>query len=463
MMIQARKSMDAAWRDSALGAAGSRLILQTQFSLRTRFGLLALWAATGLLAGCGLSDPIEFQPNRLQLVDRELTAAQEKEIDQTLASLFGTPDAPLAPAICELDLAKLRRASGPAGYEQKGGKRLQRGLYRQHCAQCHGITGDGYGPAADMVVPYPRDFRQAVFKFKSTYRDARPTDDDLRRMMVDGMPGTSMPSFRLLSEEQQWAIVEYIKYLSMRGEVEQKLIDLLSQPSKNLSQPSENEFSPLANEFSLSAIDAIVAQVAQRWLEADQQVVQPDRNLTQAASRDAADIAASAQRGKQLFLSTRAKCADCHGTAGNGKADSGDVAPEYDDWLRENVDFRQTTATLADKVALQQAQLKELTGSQRERATERLERLAEQLQAREQVVKMLLKPLRSKPRDLTKKSYHGGKKPLDLFRRIHQGVPGTPMPLHSSPRPGVEGTLTEKEIWEIVDYLQSGINADEPE
>jgi mono/diheme cytochrome c family protein len=70
-----------------------------------------------------------------------------------------------------------------------------RGLYREHCAHCHGITGDGAGPTAGFLNPYPRDYRKGWFKFKSTPLDVRPTHDDLKKIVLDGIPGTAMPSF----------------------------------------------------------------------------------------------------------------------------------------------------------------------------------------------------------------------------------------------------------------------------
>ena len=33
-----------------------------------------------------------------------------------------------------------------------------------------------------------------------------------------------------------------------------------------------------------------------------------------------------------------------------------------------------------------------------------------------------------KPRDLTSGVYRGGRRPLDIYRRIHAGIKGTPMP-----------------------------------
>jgi mono/diheme cytochrome c family protein len=70
--------------------------------------------------------------------------------------------------------------------------------YQHWCARCHGEAGDGRGLAARALALNqrpPRDFRTGLFKWKSTPTGAPPTDEDLRRTIRDGLPGTSMPYF----------------------------------------------------------------------------------------------------------------------------------------------------------------------------------------------------------------------------------------------------------------------------
>jgi hypothetical protein len=83
-----------------------------------------------------------------------------------------------------LDLSKLKLAAGRVGSDSTG---RPRGLYREHCAHCHGITGDGNGPTASFLNPYPRDYRAGLFKFKSTPSGFRPLHDDLKRIVVEGI------------------------------------------------------------------------------------------------------------------------------------------------------------------------------------------------------------------------------------------------------------------------------------
>jgi hypothetical protein len=51
--------------------------------------------------------------------------------------------------------------------------------------------------------------------------------------------------------------------------------------------------------------------------------------------------------------------------------------------------------------------------------------------------------------------YRGGRRPLDIFRRIHQGIAGTPMPAAGRDEKNPTGALKPEEIWNLVDYVRS--------
>jgi mono/diheme cytochrome c family protein len=89
-------------------------------------------------------------------------------------------------------------------------------LYTKYCAQCHGEAGDGRGVAAGVLRPAPRDFTSGKYQIRSTPTGALPTDDDLRRVIRLGIPGTAMPGFQDLSDEQVDELVERIKAFSPR-------------------------------------------------------------------------------------------------------------------------------------------------------------------------------------------------------------------------------------------------------
>ena len=68
-------------------------------------------------------------------------------------------------------------------------------VYQRRCLGCHGVKGDGNGPAATfMTKQRPRDFTAAVFKFRLT-KEPVPTDGDLLRTITRGVRGTAMPAW----------------------------------------------------------------------------------------------------------------------------------------------------------------------------------------------------------------------------------------------------------------------------
>ena len=188
-------------------------------NLQMRAWMLVIIAALPLV-GCSESEPPPFRLNMTNVVAKQIAPEHQQAIANILGAMYGTPDVPAAPPETGLDIKKLRMAAGPVWSDEQGGKH---GLYRRHCVHCHGISGDGRGPTAEILNPYPRDYRPGVFKFKSTYTSAEPTDADLHRVIYDGIPGTAMPSFALLPPDEVAALVEYVKYLSIRGQTETAL------------------------------------------------------------------------------------------------------------------------------------------------------------------------------------------------------------------------------------------------
>lgn len=188
-----------------------------------------------LHGGCGRrqSPTVEFEPNLVQAMKyqiKEGVPMDQATTDSTwvVATMFGTPDEPKLPRIVTesedepwstlVSMERLVAASGPKDVEG-------RGLFRKHCANCHGDTGNGRGPNAFEQTPYPRDYRLGIFKFKSTPRGVKPTRDDLSRTIRDGIAGTAMKKIPELSEEDIQSLVDYVIYLSWRGELERTLID----------------------------------------------------------------------------------------------------------------------------------------------------------------------------------------------------------------------------------------------
>jgi cytochrome c oxidase cbb3-type subunit 2 len=98
--------------------------------------------------------------------------------------------------------------------------------YERRCAGCHGISGNGNGPAVQFLTPKPRDFTSGVFKFRSSALGTLPSDDDLMRTLSHGIPNSSMPEFSGMNERERFSIIQYIKTFSKTWEDE----TLLSPP-----------------------------------------------------------------------------------------------------------------------------------------------------------------------------------------------------------------------------------------
>lgn len=90
-----------------------------------------------------------------------------------------------------------------------------RDLFNLNCAHCHGETGEGNGYGAPFLVPPPRNFVTARFKFRTTASGELPTDEDLFRTISRGATGTGMPPWQyLLSAGDRWALVDYVETFS---------------------------------------------------------------------------------------------------------------------------------------------------------------------------------------------------------------------------------------------------------
>lgn len=93
-------------------------------------------------------------------------------------------------------LLTLKGAATPAAGEA---------IYKSLCLRCHGEKGDGHGPIAEHLDPYPRDLTKAGFM--NSKAEAR-----LVNSVRNGVAGTSMPAWgKLVSEEQAKAVLGYIQ------------------------------------------------------------------------------------------------------------------------------------------------------------------------------------------------------------------------------------------------------------
>jgi mono/diheme cytochrome c family protein len=274
------------------------------------------------------------------------------------------------------------------------GKILEDGrlLYAEHCQHCHGVSGDGAGPTAKYLEPRPRDYREGKFKFSSTPYTHPPAREDLARIISEGIPGTYMPSFKLLTPHESDAIVEYVRFLAMRGLCEQLLINELAGDA-SVSTDVVKELT----EFLDGEAEAVVGRY---WIEADQ----PEFKIMPETPRPEATDESIA-KGRELFLSAKAKCSDCH-----GKSALGDGFQTYQ---------------VEDTKGYTEPGLHDDWGN---------------------IVK---------PRNLRSGIYRGGRRPLDIYRRIAAGIKGTPMNGFKTNLYDAEGGRKDEDVWHVVNYVLS--------
>lgn len=390
----------------------------------TRFAYVTLAMFGLMLTGCGSPDA-RFRLNSVyvkkqeQSTGIELTSDQKRDVVDILAGMFGTPDDPHLPALADANVnavvseQRLKMAAGRVFSDQDG---KPHGLYREHCAHCHGVTGDGAGPTAAFLNPYPRDYRRGIFKFKSTAGPTTPpTHDDLKRVLINGIPGTAMPSFRLLADDELEALVQYVKYLAIRGDVERQLIyesvDQLEENMHLVDLALKGE-DPAEFASQLDYIKELTADVVNKWADAESEVTEVPARPT------GWDMEESIAKGRELFYGNVANCVKCHGALALGDGQTTD----YDEWTKEIFDPKE-----ADK-------------------------------AYEYVALGALKPRNIRPRNLRQGIYRGGRRPVDIYWRIHNGIAGSPMPAAPMKPEGAgpeDKRLTPDDIWHLVDYVRN--------
>jgi len=302
-------------------------------------------------------------------------------------------------------------------------EKLMRGqqLFERHCVLCHGVNGDGNGPQSRILNPRPRDLRLGIFKYTSTQAMDKASRADLQRVLKEGVAGTGMPAFKLLGNHEIAAVAEYVRYLALRGETERQLAietevdfgqtrldELLKDAASGAEQEQErrkfeNDLKDyLEEDFAWITLD-VTRRLGEQWKKADSPaaVVEPVAKKPEPLEPSGADPQVkSLANGRKLYLSSNLQCASCHGMTGKG---DGEQTREFQ---------KRPDGGTYEVVGLHDAWGQPV-----------------------------------KPRDLTYGVFHGGRRPIDIYRRIAAGVKGTPMPAYGS-----KG-LSEDEIWDLVNYI----------
>lgn len=408
------------------------------------FSTLCLVAILCFVAGCRSEPPpLEFESNSVHVMSlqiREGIPMEQAGEDAfwVVSEMFGTPENPKLPANVTEDenlaslvsMENLRRASGRANEDG-------RGLYQTFCVTCHGTTGNGRGILSATMTPYPRDYRKGIFKYKSTVRGAKPTREDLAGLIKNGISGTAMAPLPNLTDEEVQSLVDYVIYLSWRGELERHLVDdavyeLDFESGDRIIDPTARNATGEAKETfdaSWEVAEGFAAEIGETWLEAPEEVVEvpdppadfvvPDSHeefLAAMQDERAKTLTDSVQRGRELFKGKIAACSKCHGEEGRGDGQNTD----YDDWTKE------WTLSIGIKP-----------------------------DDRDSLIRLLargaLPPVNAVPRNFALGAFHGGSKAKDLYLRITQGIEGTPMPAVTF----VPGEFEKDDVWHLINFIRS--------
>ncbi len=363
-------------------------------------------------------------------------------------------------------------------------------LYRNNCLHCHGVFGAGDGPTAAFLFPRPRDYRPGIFKFTSTNpTNAKPSRDDLRKTLLYGLHGTSMPGFEAtLTNSQIEQVIDYMTFLSIRGETERYMID----------EAVNAEDNDAATALAPDLVGEIVQKVTSSWTEAENQVVKP-------TTRRVEPTVESVKRGRDLFLGVttsgpKLECTTCHGPNGQGNGPAFIDRTIFDDVVFRQYSFDEATARtfrtqeeqasahagktptadpqgvakfLDDNPAILNVLRKDhnllgddatdpqfayLTKNDMAKVAGAARKLLPDLDDSEFRSFLVAKydlwtkgsldywnnPLR--PANLIDASYKGGRRPIDLYWRLAKGINGAKMPAHSN-------ILTDDQIWDIVNFV----------
>jgi mono/diheme cytochrome c family protein len=347
----------------------------------------------------------EGKTEQAKLLDpTKISAADREKFESTLNEIFGKPAEP------RLNLKGIEEARKALRLDDKSLAKGSR-YYRIHCMHCHGLTGDGRGPTAAWVNPHPRDYRPGLFKFQSVDQksdkaaDRKPLREDLLRTLTNGVEGTAMPAFNMLSLGDREALVSYVIYLSLRGEAELATFkEAFEEKGGQVVLKAGLKIPKIIRDTLLGNKAEEVVGLIAKWeesLEKKIKAVDYPAKYTNGKLIDKA-LKDSILRGQALFLADNKKLKDA-----------------FPDASKETLEL--------------------LAGSPCSKCHVDYGRQA--------LYKFDAWGTMVRPANLTTGVYRGGRRPIDLYWRIHSGINGSNMTF----TPGLDGD----QLWDLVNFLQA--------
>lgn len=278
--------------------------------------------------------------------------------------------------------------------------------YILYCYACHGMEGDGNGPAAWGLRPPPRDFRTGTFKFAGV-AEGLPHDEDLVRIVKDGLLGTPMLEWDI-PQGQLSDILQYVKTFSCGEDMDEGWCD------------PDNELGERIVGCTADQEDCPAGASVDPW---------------GAAKKDEAVI-----RGKKLYHAY--DCSTCHA----GYATRAEVTSYVQEIKKTKASFRpdfyEPEIKPADgyMVPIREAGRYTLLSCEEDEDCDD-DNLTCHYGACARRVKIL-------PPDFLFNDVRSGTTLEALFRTIGSGIPGTAMPAW-------KGSLPDEDLWAMAHYVRS--------
>jgi mono/diheme cytochrome c family protein len=383
----------------------------------------------------------------------KVPAEQRKVLEDALEETFGTPAKPKVAGLDETTSADLKLDE----------KTLAEGssYYRVHCVHCHGVPGDGRGPTARWINPHPRDFRKGLFKFQSvdqTVTSSRPpARADLLRTLRQGIEGTAMPTFNVLPEKELEALVSYVIHLSLRGKVEATIVEYIFafDAKKDALELVIGEDGNL-EDIKTNVKFYTTKFAKENWLESNKPAaaikVAPypfDENHPDYLTTI---LPASVKRGQEIFNATPSEKTKTEFVTrlflasrfaveeAKAKAAKKELTDKDKESIKAAIEMEFPKIEQAEKTALETKANSTLTGVKC--VTCHID------YGRQAKFKFDEWGTLVRPNNLPMGHLRGGKRPVDIYYRIHSGIPGSEMVGFGSTFAG-----NEQYLWDLVNFV----------
>jgi mono/diheme cytochrome c family protein len=316
-----------------------------------------------------------------------LNPGQKAELETALGKMFGKPAHPTVNAgklADEEAASNFKTAVADLRLEDTSLTEGSR-LFRRHCLHCHGLSGDGRGPTGAWVNPHPRDYRRGIFKFTSSDQPSGKRKPRREDLVRTITQGIEGTSMPAFGAQSN----------SQFGILPEQDIDRLASYVTHLSLRGQIEYDTMAEILrqqskpgeKIDVEDGIAAYTTQDLLTLLGYWNEANNKVIKPVGGKeltGTEFQASIKRGYELFV----------------KPGEASCISCHKDFGRQNNFLYDTWGTIV------------------------------------------------RPIDLTLGVYRGGRRPVDLYWRIHAGVNGANMPAFGE-------SLKPDQIWDVVNFVKA--------